>query len=211
MIGFFFCAFHTDISNHILNFEKYIDASACYILSMETATNSHALHQGQHIHICADMSIKQYDRFRKTYLVKTLKLSGQARDGHGLQYGKIRNIRDETRLAQYTVKDTNIYYRNYDLETIQQLILNSFKKKDKKDFITELMEHLLTLTFNREDPNGLLRLEIIEIEIAIIKYYIAQKINKPISKSQIKSLTTRYLMYFHKNTEIEKIYYYVML
>lgn len=212
MLAFFFCAYHCDISAHLLSLESYIDASASYICGLETSTDTHSEFEGQHIHICADMSEKQYDSFRKTYLVKKLKLSGQAQKGRARQYGKVRNLRDETRMLQYSVKDKNIYYRNYDLKTIQQLIHDSFKKTTKKDFITELMEHLQELNFYAEDPNGLFRLEIHLVEVAIIKYYIQNKIMKPLSKSQIKSLTTKYLMYYHKIAfDLEKLYYYIML
>lgn len=212
MLAFFFCAYHCDISSHILSLESYIDASASYIIALETSTDSHSEFEGQHLHICADMSEKQYDSFRKTYLVKKLQLSGQAKKGRARQYGKVRNIRDETKMLQYSVKDKNIYYRNYDLKTIQQLIQDSFKKKEVKDFITELMEHLQSLHFYAEDPNGIPRIEIHLVEIAIIKYYIENRIMKSLSKSQIKSLTTKYLMYYHKNAfDLEKLYYYIML
>lgn len=210
MLAFFFCAFHCDISAHILSLESYIDASSGYIIGMETSTDTHSEFEGQHLHICADMSEKQYDSFRKTYLVKKLGLSGQASKGRSRQYGKVRNIRDETKMLQYTVKDQNIYYRNYDLKIIQQLIQDSFRKKDKKDFITELMEYLQTCMFySVMEPD---KLEIHQIEITIIKYYMLQRVMKPLSKSQIKSLTTKYLMYFHKNAfDLEKLYYYIML
>lgn len=210
MIAFFFCAFHCDVSAHILSLESYIDASACYLLGLETSKDSHAEYKGQHIHICADMDERQYDNFRKTYLVKKLHLSGQAQHGRSRQYGKVRNIRDETKMLQYSLKDKNIIFRNYDLKRIQELIQGSFTKREKKDFITEVMEHLQAGWFySIVEPS---RLEIHLIEIRIIQYYMDQRVMKPLSKSQIKSLTVKYLMYFHKNTfDMEKLYYYIML
>lgn len=206
MIAFLVVAPH-DISNQLINdIETYLDPSASLLVGLETANGVHKQTNGEHYHVVTEMTDKQYDTFRKTILVNKMKLSGQATNGNSRQYGKLKNIRDQTKILQYTCKDKHIYYRNIDLQTIQDAINNSYKKEDRKDFIQQIMDYLGEKDYTN---SGIEDLDITKIEINIIKYYIETKQQKPISKSTLRSLTTRYLMYHEPHAKINDIYCYI--
>lgn len=194
--------------------ETYLDPSASYVLAKETTKSAHKETQGQHFHAYVEMTDKQYDSFRKTILVKKYNLSGQARNGKPRQYGRIKSIKDETKMLQYTCKDNNLITRNIDLEKIQEAIKNSYKKQDRKDFITEMMDYLGKTTYQEEQEqfNGQVEWQFKPrlVEYQIIKYYIENKINKPVSKATLRSLTTRYMMYHTTDADIDDIYAYIM-
>lgn len=191
----FFCALPFDQSSNLIKYlETYIDASASYIVAMETSPTAHAETQGQHFHLCVDMDNKQYDTFRKTILVNKYKLQGQARNGIGRQYGKVNKIREETKMLQYTVKDQNIIYKNYDLKTIQELIENSYKRTTHLSTFELLMKHLHEIPYTQTCYTEYVD----HIEDSIIDYYITNSIGKALSKNHLRSLTTSFLMYHTK-------------
>ena len=191
----FFCALPHDISSTFVNsLEQYLDPNAPYLIGLETSNGSHADTSGQHYHICASMNLLQYDAFRKTILVKKYKLNGQATKGHSRQYGKEKQIRDETKMLQYTVKDKNIIYKNIDLKTIQQLICDSYPKTTNKSKFDKLMDHLTTIP--NKYPHHYEFIDKIEDEI--IKYYIDKEYNKTLSKNYLKSLVIYFIMYKSK-------------
>ena len=215
MIGFFVASPFDISTNLIADLKKYLDPSFQLLVSFEKHPSAHKEFDGQHYHFCVKgMSDKQYDSFRKTILVNKLHLRGQARQGNPRQYGRIKNIRDETKLLIYTTKDKNIYSENIDLKTIQEYIQKSYPKVQPKDFVLDIMQFLSDqevnyplsddVTSENGDPPQYLC-----IEKSILRYYIQNKINKPVSKSTLRSLTTRYLMYYRPNTSINHIYAYI--
>lgn len=199
---------HKEINNVQIMLEKYIDASASYIISMETSKTAHKETKGQHMHYAVQMDNKQYDAFRHTCFNNTYKLRGRAVDGHPRQYGKIKQVRDQSKFLSYTVKDKNIIYKNIDLKTIQEYICKSYERVDKKDTVQALMDHLSTLTFT--PLPGLsenIATDIIEIEI--LKYSMQN--NKAVSKSYIKHITSTFLQLHLKDREkhIKEIFAYI--
>ena len=210
-LGFLIVAPH-DLSNSIISdLEEYLDPSACYIVALEKVKDAHKETNGEHFHVMAEMSKKSYDTFRKTILVNKMKLSGQARNGKPRQYGVIKNIRDETKLMSYTLKHGNYITKNIDIKTIQEYYEKSFISKKKTEFIDQIMEYLQTVDhYNCEDSmnESVHSIDFQSIEKSIIKFYISEKIIKSISKSQLKSLTTRYLMHYAK-VSIDTIYTYI--
>lgn len=204
-------ALNHDISSELIkSFEEYIDVSARYLVGMETAKDAHAQTKGQHFHFIADMSEKQYDKFRKTILVNKYKLQGVAKMGMPRQYGKIKKIRDETKLFQYTCKDENIIYKNIDLKTIQEYIAKSYHREERKMPIEELMADLKANVGMFYNEDGSIRFSM--IECAIIQFYCdnSEK-EKVLTKSSVKSLTIRFLMYYTPKRNIHEIHKYIML
>lgn len=214
----FMCAIPHDQSSNLLKYiEPYIDVSGRLIMSMETSSNSHTQTEGQHFHFFADMEETQYKNFSTKYFVRHYKLKGKAKDT-ARQYGKVKEIRDEDRMISYTLKSkdlNNIYFRNFDLKTIKQYMQESFVKESKKDFKTELMTYLCANrdNFYPEGSDDCLtyheRLNFREIEKYVIQYYINKEIQKPVSRSQVKSWTTTFLMYY-LNADIQDIHFYIM-
>ncbi len=206
---------HKEINNVENMLQKYIDASASYIIAMETSKTAHKETQGEHLHYAVQMDDKQYDAFRHTCFNNTYKLRGRAVDGAPRQYGKVKQVKDETKFLQYTVKDKNIIYKNIDLKTIQQYITSSYKKVDKVDIVQELMEHLVStrpeIVIDPYEPDNL---QIDKIELEILKYYMCY-LKKDITKAYLKTLTSKYMqIYMPKSDEnldkiILQIYSYI--
>lgn len=187
---------HSEIDNVEKMLQKYIDASASYIIAMETSKTAHTETKGEHLHFAVQMDDKQYDAFRHTCFNNTYKLRGRAINGAPRQYGKVKQIKDETKFLQYTVKDKNIIFKNIDLKTIQQYIANSYKKVDKGDMVQELMEHLVSMRPEIDiDPYDPSQLQIDKIEIEILKYYMCY-LKKDITKSYLKTLTSKYMQLY---------------
>lgn len=192
-----------DLSGQIVeDLEQYLDASASYLVGLETAPKAHPQTNGQHYHILADMTKAQYDSFRKTILVNKMGLQGQARNGIGRQYGIVKNIRDDTKMMSYTLKNNNIIYKNIDLKTIQDSYSKSYITKSPKNFVDEIMTYLMTIDLYKMEgeitPVPIIDFEL--LEESIVAYYIDKDIGKPVSRATLKSLGTRYLMYHHKKT-----------
>lgn len=219
MIGFFVALEHSNKDQFVSDVESYLDDDAKYIIAMEVAKDKHIETKGEHFHFVGDMTDKQYDSFRKSILVKKYQRQGVARNGVGRQYGKIGKIRDETKLMAYTVKDNNIIYRKIDLKTIQELIQKSYHKEERQFPLKELMEHLKsqsvyfyeTMYDDRDHIHKLNACRYDKIEFAIIQFYLDNSTcEKILTKSQIKSLTTKFLMYYTHNQNIQDIYNYIM-
>lgn len=208
---------HSFKTELVKDIESYLDEDARYILSMETCIGKHHDTSGQHYHFVGDMTDDQYDAFRQTIIKKKYKRQGVSKGDIARQYGKIGRIRDETKLMQYTVKDNNIIYKNIDLKTIQELISSSYKKEDRKFPFEKLMEYLKTNSnnyYDNEVDNGWIHeshVEFNKIEFDIIQFYLDNsKFEKTVTKSQIKSITTRYLMYYTPFKNVNHIYSYIM-
>ena len=90
-----------------------------WILGRETAKDgSHQSTDGEHVHVLAQMTKKQYESLNKNIKDK-FKLNGVARDGSPKQYGKVKQIRSIDRMAAYIIKDGN-YETNLQVTTTPQ-------------------------------------------------------------------------------------------
>lgn len=206
---FFMCAIpHSQLETLEKMLTKYIDVSASYIIAMETAKDSHSETQGEHFHFAVQMDDKQYERFRHTVFTNHYKLRGRATDGKPRQYGKVKEVRDQTKFLAYTVKDQNIVYRNIDLEAIQAYIEASYPRRDVYNFQHNLMKYLMNMSF--EPLAGLSEhLAIDKIEIEILKYCMDN--DKLVSRSFLKQMTSSYLQLHMKNRYkyVQEIYFYI--
>lgn len=211
MIAFMVALSHSERETFREFLEKYLDPMAPYIIGSETAKDAHQDTSGQHFHICCNMTDKQYDSFRKTILVKHYQLKGQARDGKARQYGRVRSIRDETRMMQYSVKDKNIIYKNIDLKTIQQLIDASYHRPEKRNYLDECMQHLDEHSgdFVEFQNNLLFQEQVVnysKIEKCALAYYVRET-EKTISRSLLRMATIHFMR--TRNYKIDDIYLYL--
>lgn len=216
MIAFMVALSHQEISTFENHLRDYIDASASYIIGMEVAKDSHQDTSGEHLHICVDMAEKQYDSFRKSILVNKYKLAGQAKLGRPRQYGRIRKLRDYTKILCYTVKDTNIVYRGYTLEAIQELIDKSYPRPEKTDIAGEILRELGISDYMTDDETGCCPVSYFssrKLEEKIIEIYLRKKFDKIITKSFVKHIALRHMTELQRNTSLvdkDDIYNYVM-
>lgn len=189
MISFLVALPHRLIDEFINSLKLYLGDTPRFVIGMETATDSHADTQGEHMHVIADMDEPSYDRFRKTILVKKYKLRGQARNGHPRQYGKVRCIRDETRMLRYTCKDQNVKFEGYTIEEIQDYIKHSFPKRERRNLRDEVMSYL------DKEPlwgDSHLSFNITLAEKAVIRFYM-EHTDKTVTRNIVKNHVVHYL------------------
>lgn len=214
----FMCAlYHDQSANFVSYLEKYIDPISPYVIGLETSKDTHQDTSGQHYHICCNMTDKQYDSFRNAILVKHYGLRGQARDGKPRQYGSVRNIRDATKMLQYTVKDQNIIYKNFPLEKIQELIQASYHRPEKRDLHKEVTNFLMSHDHMiHQDLQDLAHEPVMygECETLAITYLI-QFTDKTPTKSLIQSLVRSYLTHcarlYQTRQSIDELTYYLRI
>lgn len=195
-----------DVREHL---EKYITQEARYIIAKETAKGAHKETNGEHLHFAVDMTKSEYDAFRKTVLVNKYKLRGKAEKDKPRQYGIVKNVRDEMKMLQYTVKDNNIERRNIDLKTIQEYIEKSYKKEDKRCFCQDLMDYLKSLSHSyivdtpktqNQLVNGVMstvdvkEINFRRIQADILEFWVLNS-SKPLSRSQLQFYTNMYLQF----------------
>lgn len=206
---------------HTVDFSKdleiYLDLSAAYIVAKETVKDKHQETNGEHFHVAAEMSDKQYDSYRNTILKKKYQLRGKACNGLPRQYGVVKNVRDETKFLGYTVKHKNIEYRNISLDEIKQHISNSYVKEEKRTYQEDLMAYLvqnvnqtLYLGIRRppthdyfipqstdeeeEEEEEQYTINVSKIQLDILTYHMEHAV-KALSRSQIVYYTNLFLQF----------------
>ncbi len=213
MLFFYIALEHSHEEELFKALKEYAGAGARIILAKEIAPSpTHHEVNGHHFHIAIDMTIKQYEAFKKTIILKRFKRIGIAKNGIGRQYGRIcpKKVRDMTRFLTYTVKDKNYRSLNMDIEQLQKLEELSFEKKDLKTLTQLCMEDLC-----REHPDinpdfcKNFDIDISQIEKRIVGYYLEN--SKRLSRSVMKLMTVEYLMIHMPNKEKYKneIYHYI--
>jgi len=204
---------HDKIEGFVEALVNYMDVSGRYIIGLETATEGKLLStNGEHYHIGVDMSTKQYDAFRKTILVKKYALRGQNKGGLCKQYGIVRDVKDETRMLIYSVKDKNVF-TNITQEELKDLMDQSFPKVNILDHVKLMMESLTEQSFTRVNDLGQLEVDITRVEMYIVQYYRENNLKKVLSRATLKALTTRYLMYYEKTVAedviLRQVYFFI--
>ncbi len=204
---------HSKIEVFIEDLGKYMDPSGRYIIGLETAIGDKLVStNGEHYHIGVDMSKLAYDAFRKTILIRKHSLRGQNKNGLPKQYGIVRNVRDDTRMLMYSVKDKNVF-SNFPDEELRLLLEASFPKVDPIDHVKLMMEELQTHSFTRANDLGEKEVDITRVEMYIVSYYRDKKLMKSLSRATLKSLTTRFLMYYDTGTSnqviLRQVYYLI--
>jgi hypothetical protein len=199
---------HEEKDTIIKHLEEYIDEDRQYLVSMETSDDSHKETEGQHFHFAVCMDEKTYDKFRKTILVNKYKLRGQAKCGLPRQYGRIRNVRDETKFLTYMTKEknNNLIFKNIDLEKIQQYIEDSYKKEKKTEYVDTLMQYLEGNKYLFHNSPGLNYLggmpipeiDTLKLEELVLKHYLDNQ-DKVLTIHKLRFYVNHYLQKYEKN------------
>lgn len=165
--GFFLALRHRE-ENHIIQEILPRHCLGKYLYSLETTREAHAETDGQHFHFVCEMNDTQYHKFMKNIKDK-YKLQGVAKNGTARQYGKIKEIKDTTRLLAYCMKDGN-YKTNLPDDVIEQLKTITFKptvnnEKDSKhkksnkgwteDTVAAIMEKYPNKKWDLKDPRDM--------------------------------------------------------
>jgi hypothetical protein len=217
--SYFYAAIKHDKIDEVINIlEKYINESTRYIITCETAKYSHIETEGQHMHFAVEDFDKKYDNFRNNVLKKKFGLRGKVNDGKPKQYGKTdkNKIRDEDKYLCYMCKEANIeniYYKNYDLKTIQDYIARSYPKEESKSAYQEALISYLDdnkHTFTRDTGTDIEYRYIPSIhtdalEEMILKHYI-QEVDKVLTINQLRYYVNKYLQSKTKDYTLMLLY-----
>ena len=191
--------FMSDLSQHL--------QSKRFLIGLERVTDAHHETNGEHFHVAADMTDKEYDKFRNTILKRKHNLRGKVTNGLPRQYGMVHNVRDETKLLAYTCKDQNIRYVGMTLEEVQGYIALSYKKEEKYQFQNKLMEYLEYQDYTCEDPvytpvnpkyhETVYKIDTVRLQMDILQFYMEnkphQKDYRPLSRSLLQHYTLYYM------------------
>lgn len=199
---------HDKIDEYRDFLHKYIDASASYLIGLETTDVGHAETKGQHYHVACEISDQNYTTFRDAVHRKHFGLRGCNKHGTR-QYGMVHNVRDETRMLAYTCKDKNVLSRHVNPEDIKKLILKSFpKKQDHRDTFRDVQKSLeIYYENNREflEINNLPK----ELELEVIKIILKKELKDfSLTKSFIQRSVVFFLCNYIKDAEYIHSYFF---
>lgn len=210
-VSFYFAIPHSYQSQVLKTLEPLFNSY--YLITQEVSTTSHKDTSGEHYHV---MFIGNDIQYRKciTNLKKFYSLSGQARDGHARQYGKVRDLRDPFRMGAYILKQSMFQHTNFPSEIISRLEEASFEKptinsNSERDEIMEYLDQHIDLDKPTE-VTQLINHSYYEtprqVKIAIIDYHVQHPEIKFLTTHRLKYLCQYYLMYHRKILKPEELY-----
>lgn len=193
-----------------------------YIIAKEKVEGkkTHVATNGQHYHFVIFTDIKTFKNFKET-LKNKYNLSGKnGKTGRYAGWIETKKVKNEHKFMAYTVKDNNITWKGFEEDEIKILLDESFQKQDT--LIDELMkmlkQHRPELRIQPEPqylnkfsaPVYQSKFSITNLEVEILKFYMAKE--KRICKSQIKNLALTYLQLHmvDRFQEMETIFHYTM-
>ncbi len=200
--AFFGCIKHDQIDEVYTILNKYDIGK--FIISLETAPDTHKMSNGEHMHFYVEMFPKDYLRFAKRVFIDKYKLKGKASGGVGRQYGKVKNIENLERMQAYTIKDGNIR-TNMTEKEIDALKEISFEKKGEHDHFNKLMKFITDSMTNHEyallvDEIG----DVSSIQKYIILFHIKEQSNRDVSRSTLDRCVRMWIMYHSGLSELER-------
>lgn len=211
-IAFFFAVTHDHFDYLEETMKEYSYGE--YIIAAETAPRTHLKTKGQHFHFVVQMSVKDYHKFSKRVKTK-FDLQGQAKNGVGHQYGKVRNIRDIEKLKAYVCKhhEDDLIRSNIAKDKLLEYFEKSFIKEDKltaqaklfKELDKEILVDWFVEASGYDDPvnyrNAAMNYNL--LAVSVIKYFIVddsddKNKDKPLpAPSVIKKYIIEYIRTIH--------------
>lgn len=180
---------HSEVEYLVEEMEKL---EAPYVMSAEAG-------KYEHFHFLAKITVKQYHNFCQRVFIKKYKLRGRATKTLPRQYGKVKEIKDLSKMMSYTLKDKN-FQTNMSTEDIEVILKKKINECDNTKqesreikekmirFVDNYVIQYLTKAHNRHEKY---------IRISIIQFMIENHIN--IRRTTIEG----YYWYYVANTENE--------
>jgi len=193
MIAFMIALPHTYDDTLWSHLCKYSTETTRIIMAKEISKKSHQDISGHHFHVYVEWEDKTWEAFKKTILIKTYQLRGQAKDGLPRQYGRVTKIKDDVKMIAYTIKCNDYKQTNVDQSYLDEIYKNeSFEKEDKKDYQETLMEHLLAVreTFIVADHDN--PIKIYDLAEEILRHHMENK-EKPLCRTKLEYYIEFYL------------------
>lgn len=126
---FYFGVRHTEFDYLVNTLKGYLHTEALYLVSKETTNVGHKLTDGEHVHICCQMSDQQYTNYKEV-VKRKYKLNGDRRAGETGQYGKVKAIKNIDLMLAYCLKDGD-FITNIASEQIENLKSLSYPKAEQ--------------------------------------------------------------------------------
>jgi hypothetical protein len=185
---------HTEFDYLKSEMEKF---DAPYIMSAEAG-------KYEHFHFLAKITPRQYHNFACKNFMKKYKLKGRAHKGIPRQYGKVKEIKDISKMMTYTMKDKN-YTTNMTTEQIETIIKMKIDdvENTKNEMNIEIKEKMINYV-NEKINNYITNKKYIDsrkiIRMAIIDFMIERK------ATIIRTTIERYYFYYiaHTNNDVFK-------
>lgn len=141
----FYVAFPLNKMQSVLNI-ILAENPSWYLICPEESASSHQDVSGNHIHVLATLTDKQYRRIIHN-IKKLTPLRGRATTDGGRSYGKVKMIRDLERMGAYTLKNNicsehGIIISNFPNDVIQSMKKVSHHKDDVNDYLPKLMDYI---------------------------------------------------------------------
>lgn len=177
---------------------RYLDPSGQYLIAHEISELSHEETDGHHYHVIADMSVQKYHSFAKYLFKDKWNLNGRATKNRARQYGKIKIVRDWSKMFSYTMKDDN-FITNFTARDLKLLQEQAFKKPEE-DEDTKIFNLLLSMIEGRmsiETPVG--------IADFVLGYYMKHYPTRNPSRTMIHRLALRYFLHSEKDLGMCKL------
>ena len=161
-----------------------------YIVGKEVSENSHKETNGEHIHVCCQMTDEDYHRFAVTVLRQQMNLRGRAVAGFCRQYGKVKQIRSLEKMKAYTVKDCNVD-TNIGDEELEKLNQLSYKKENAVTEFWKIVNYVNDKMGGEIDTWGNIARRY------VIEYMISKQedVTKTPSRPMIDNVVKSYVMY----------------
>lgn len=191
-----------------------------YLITHEVSQSSHKLTDGSHFHFVVQMSTKDYDAYVKKIFKTKYKLKGQARNGIGKQYGRVKDLRNAELMKSYALKDNGEFRTSLSDVLLEELRSKSYKKVDRvkedKDMKKDLMEYLLEqeqILHNKyydKDPYGKYVIDPTQIRIKLISFFRNHPTYRPnLNRSMIDRYINYFLLYYHNDITDEDVFYQI--
>lgn len=161
-----------------------------YIVGKEVSENSHKETNGEHIHVCCQMTDDDYHRFAVTVLRQQMNLRGRAVAGFCRQYGKVKQIRSLEKMKAYTVKDSNVD-TNIGDEELEKLNQISYKKENAVTEFWKIVNYVNDKMGGDIDTWGN------DARRYVVEYMISKQedVTKTPSRPMIDNVVKSYVMY----------------
>ncbi len=172
-----------------------------YIIAAEVAEGKHQKTNGQHFHIVAQMTEKDYNAYVKRVFKDKFKLSGRAGNGEGRQYGRVKDIENITKMKAYVLKDGK-FKTNIPEDEIKELLSIAFKKDEKETEQREFRDRLMgAIHQDLTSKQGLEFHQITKRDIGIAIIAEFQRMGEcayPLSSMRLGGYVKHYSMYIMK-------------
>jgi hypothetical protein len=185
-----------------------------YLITHEVSNSSHKLTDGSHFHFVVQMSKPDYDAYVKKVFRLKYNLQGQARNGIGKQYGRVKDIRSVELMKSYCLKDNGTFRTNLSEAEIKELKSKSYVKEIKKDrdMKEELMKHLGEKIYSCEFEDKQFgrktrEIDTMKLRMVLIVFFRNHPTYRPhLNRSMIDRYINYFLLYYYKDITDENLY-----